>query len=147
MANLLSITCFSCNTENQSIYNFCVNCGASLERTPDDYTTEPLDPSLVSSAKKPASIPAGIDSSDTQVSGWKSASVQQINLEAVTRTLAEAVLLWQWLWFHYGQHPMPAENTLDTSLSQILAQLIENHRLRLEALHNLLIIELCSKRY
>lgn len=137
------LICRECGKSNQPPSRFCTSCGAGCEQAEDAYTTEPLDPSLIHRPSKVISNPLAVTPFLKQILGWELNGLQRDQICVIMQTLAEAVPLWQWLWFHYGHHPAP-EGSVDTSLAELLARLIENNRVRQEALHNLLIVELRS---
>lgn len=137
--------CSDCGTSNQPPNRFCTSCGSEFEHSEDAYTTEPLDPSVVFCAKNVPSSPVAMPPLSGQTEDWERNGLQRDQVDVVMQTLAEAVALWQWLWYYYGQHPAP-EGGMGTSLPMLLAQLIENSRVRQEALHNLLVMELRSRR-
>ena len=139
------MNCAVCERNDQPPGRFCTSCGAEFERSEDSYTTEPLDPSFVSQAKTLAAKSAVATSPLTQSVDWQLNGLQRDQVDVIMKTLAEAVALWQWLWYYYGQHPAP-EGSFNTTLPLLLAQLIENSRVRQEALHNLLVMELSSRR-
>jgi hypothetical protein len=135
--------CSACGKSNRPPCRFCTSCGAGFEEAEDGYTTEPLDPSLIHRPSNVIPKPVALTPFLQQILGWELNGLQRDQICVIMQTLAEAVPLWQWLWFHYGQHPTP-EDAVDASLPELLARLIENSRVRQEALHNLLIVELRS---
>lgn len=139
------LICSACGKSNQPPSRFCISCGVCFEQAADAYTTEPLDPSIIVGTRNITSKQRPVTSFLSQALGWELDCRQRDEIDVVMHTLAEAVALWQWLWYFYGQHPAP-EGRLETSLPQLLAQLIENNRVRQEALHNLLMMELRSHR-